>query len=200
MAGSPPSKILLIRHGEKPADPPDENGPRDIREDGTPGKGHSLIVPGWQRAGALIGFFAPYNATPANSFIAVPDYIYAANPQGESERPAETVTPLARWLNYAPGSSQFTFSYSIGKDEEKLVDDVLQLSGNVLICWEHKNIYPNIVSHINDKYPISNYSEMSKWPDLFGLVWVLDYNSDQGQYTWNRTAQNLMPDDLRIKP
>ena len=70
------------------------------------------------------------------------------------------------------------------KDENKLADDVLQHSGSVLICWEHNNII-KIVVKINEKYPISNYVELKKhpWPDIFNLVWVLDYDHKQNQYT-----------------
>ena len=56
MAAPPPTKIMLIRHAEKPPNSPNKSGPWDIKEDGTSGKGHSLIVAGWERAGALIGF------------------------------------------------------------------------------------------------------------------------------------------------
>ena len=197
MAAPPPTKIMLIRHAEKPPDHPNKSGPWDVKEDGTSGKGHSLTVGGWERAGALIGFFAPYKTVPAKSKIATPDYIYAANPKGETERPCETVTPLARWLKYTPGSSRFNLSYDIDKDENKLAGDVLQHSGRVLICWEHNNII-KIVDKIDEKYPISNYEELKThpWPDVFGLVWILDYHDKQGQYTWTHTHQHLMPDDI----
>ena len=91
----PPTKIMIIRHGEKPPKSPGKNGPWDVLVDGQSGSGKSLVVPGWQRAGALNAFFAPYHAKPANPEIAKPDYIYAADPKGESHRPWETVTPLA---------------------------------------------------------------------------------------------------------
>ena len=42
MAAPPPTKIMLIRHAEKPTDLPDKSGARDVKEDGTSGKGHSL--------------------------------------------------------------------------------------------------------------------------------------------------------------
>src|SRR5271168_4858029 len=94
MAGSPPpSKIMIIRHAEKPPDSPNTKGPWDVQANGQPGGGKSLIVPGWQRAGALNAFFAPYKSKPANSEIETPHHIYAANPKGETQRPWETVTP-----------------------------------------------------------------------------------------------------------
>src|SRR5271157_3604563 len=109
----PPTKIMIIRHGEKPPKTPNTK-PLDVKLDGSPGDGKSLIVPGWQRAGALNAFFAPYNATPSTLEIAGPDYIYAADPKGESQRPCETVTPLAVWLGYQQGSDQFNVTYKIG--------------------------------------------------------------------------------------
>ena len=52
---SPATKIMIIRHAEKPTTTPpvsgvDINGQQN--ED-------SLIVRGWQRAGALVALFAP---------------------------------------------------------------------------------------------------------------------------------------------
>jgi hypothetical protein len=51
---------MIIRHGEKPPKSPGKKGPCDVLMDGQPGNGKSLTVPGWQRAGALNAFFAPY--------------------------------------------------------------------------------------------------------------------------------------------
>jgi hypothetical protein len=83
MAG-PPTKIMIIRHGEKPAKSLGEKGPGDVLVDGESGNAKSLTVPGWQRAGALNLIFAPYQAKPANPEIATPAYIYAADPKGKS--------------------------------------------------------------------------------------------------------------------
>jgi hypothetical protein len=194
---APPSKIMIIRHGEKPPKNPGKKGPFDIKEDGEPGNGKSLIVQGWQRAGALNAFFAPYSSTPANSQISKPDYIYAASPNQESQRPCETVTPLAGWLGYAQGSPQFNVDYTIGGGEAAMVGSVLALSGVVLICWEHDNIMPNIMGAINSKVPITNYSSITNpFPDVFYLVWILDLTD--GSYTWTWTNQNLIAGDVQL--
>jgi hypothetical protein len=197
MAGlAPPTKIMIIRHAEKP--PKHGGDPLDVQENGEPGNGKSLIVPGWQRAGALNTFFAPYGSTPSNAEIATPNYIYAANPNGESQRPWETVTPLAAWLNYAQGAPQFNVSYMIGGGEKDLVKSVLALSGVALICWEHDNIMPNIMGAINGKIPIANYASIpNPFPDVFYLVWVLDLNQDGSSYTWSSVNQNLMAGDVQ---
>jgi hypothetical protein len=195
-AAGPPTKIMIIRHGEKPPKQAGKAGPLDVQEDGQSGGGRSLIVTGWQRAGALNAFFAPYNETPANKAIARPDYIYAASPTNESQRPWETVTPLAAWLGYKSGS-QFNTQFSIGGGESAMAKSVLGLSGAVLICWEHDNIMPNVVGAINAAVPIANYSSIpSKWPDVFYLVWVFDLDSKGKSYTWSSVHQNLMAGDV----
>ena len=193
---APPTKIMIIRHAEKP--PKHGGEPLDVQEDGEPGNGNSLIVPGWQRAGALNAFFAPYQSTPSNTEIVTPNCIYAASPTNESQRPWETVTPLAAWLKYTQGTPQFNTSYSIGGGEPDLVTSVLALSGVVLICWEHDNIMPNIMGAINEKVPISNYSSIpNPFPDVFFLVWVLDLNQKGTGYTWTPVNQNLMAGDVQ---
>ena len=192
---APPTKIMIIRHAEKPPDPPNKKGPWDVLADGQSGGGKSLIVPGWQRAGALTAFFAPYRARPANPKIATPDYIYAAKPHGESHRPSETVTPLAAWLNYQQDSPQFNVAFKIGGGESDMVKSVLSINGVVLICWEHDNIMPNIMHAIKKEVPITNYDSLPKaWPNVFYLVWVLDLAHNA--YTWTALNQNLMAGDV----
>jgi hypothetical protein len=187
---------MIIRHAEKP--PKNGKEPLDVQEDGEPGNGQSLIVPGWQRAGALNAFFAPYHAKPSNAEIATPNYIYAASPTNESQRPWETVTPLAAWLNYAQGTPQFNVSFTIGGGEPQLVTSVLALSGVVLICWEHDNIMPNIMGAINKQVPITNYSSIpNPFPNVFYLVWVLDLNQKGTSYKWTSVNQNLMAGDVQ---
>jgi hypothetical protein len=196
MAGSPPpSKIMIIRHAEKPPDPPNTKGPWDVQLNGQPGNGKSLIVPGWQRAGALNDFFAPYKSKPTTKKIVTPHHIYAASPEGnETKRPWETVTPLAAWLSYKQGGSRFNVSYKIG-DEKNLVKSVLKHSSPVLVCWEHDHIMPDMVGEINKKCTISNYSSIpNPFPDVFYLVWVLDLKGSS--YTWSSVNQNLMAGDV----
>jgi len=188
---------MIIRHAEKPPNPPNTSGPWDVQLNGQPGNGKSLIVPGWQRAGALNAFFAPYKSQPANSSIATPNCIYAASPINETQRPCETVTPLAAWLGYKQGTPQFNVSYSVGGGEQDLVTSVLAQSGVVLICWEHDNIMPNIMKPIDDQVKISNYSSIpTPFPNVFYLVWILDLNSKGTHYTWSSVNQNLMTGDV----
>ena len=150
---------MIIRHTEKPPKHSNQDGPWDVLVNGQ-NRQRCVADRAWMAEGGSAEYlFAPYQSAPSNSEIATPDYIYAADPSGETHRPCETVTPLAAWLNYAQGSAQFNVSYSVGGGEPDLVKSVLARSGVVLICWEHDNIMPNIVGRINDsKYPIANYS------------------------------------------
>src|SRR5579871_170729 len=99
--------IYVIRHAEKPDD-----ADAGIDVDGTEDK-ESLIVQGWQRAGALAVFFGSKEGLPA------PNQIYASAAEkhkekdasavekhkndgkvgSKSKRPTETVTPLAAKLH-----------------------------------------------------------------------------------------------------
>ncbi len=192
---APPTKIMIIRHAEKPPNKPNTAGPWDVLANGQSGSGKSLIVQGWQRAGALNAFFAPYQASPANSAIATPNYIYAASPDGESQRPFETVTPLAAWLGYAQNTPQFNTGFAIGGGEAQMVQSVLGLSGSVLICWEHNHIMPNIMHAINSTVHITNYGSIPPaWPNVFYLVWILDLTGSS--YKWSLQNQNLIAGDV----
>ena len=90
----PATKIMLIRHAEKP----------DDKDGGVDQKGnadkHDLIVRGWQRAGALVQFFA--NPRDPNGPIKRPATIFATEPTtgSESKRPLHTVTPLEQMARH----------------------------------------------------------------------------------------------------
>jgi len=112
----------------------------------------------------------------------------------ETQRPWETVMPLAAWLKYKQGSSNFNVDYSVG-DEKHLVKSVLEHSSPVLISWEHLHIMPDMIGDIQKCYTIANYSAIPKqFPDVFYLVWVLDLKGSE--YTWCSVNQNLIAGDV----
>ena len=70
------TKIMIIRHGEKPSDDGSIHGV-------DPHGGHDpdeLIVRGWQRAGALVRLFAPPNGAFSDHALATPENIFACGP------------------------------------------------------------------------------------------------------------------------
>jgi hypothetical protein len=177
-AGGPPRKIMVIRHGEKP--PPD-GPPAGVREDGSQ-NGHSLTVRGWQRAGALVTYFA----APTDAAVDPPTYLYAPPPhgaEGDHGRPFQTLAPLAAKLGIA-------IDVRFGLDEEhELAGDVLRRSGVVLIAWEHKRIARIVDALIGDA------TAVPQWPDdRFDLVWILEQRP-VGGYRLLQRPQLLLAGD-----
>ncbi|MBV9756105.1 MAG: histidine phosphatase family protein [Alphaproteobacteria bacterium] len=128
--------ILIIRHAEKPGEAWPGPG---LTAEGTPGD-KSLVLRGWQRAGAWAARFG----AEASADYPRPAAIYAANPdtaaEGEpSRRHYETVQPLANRLHLAP-----IVKWARG-EEAGLVGEVAKSRGVVLIAWEHKRIAEAIV-------------------------------------------------------
>lgn len=81
-----------------------------------------------------------------------------------SQRPIQTVTPMAAALGLTPVTAHT-------KGEERaLVADALNWDGVVLICWQHENI-PAIGNLI-----VGNSTTVPQnWPeDCYDLIWVFD--------------------------
>ena len=166
------SKIMVIRHGEKPPDfghGVDSKGQKDDS---------SLAVQGWQRAGGLATLFNPSRGSLQSPDLAVPQFIYATAvaPKSTSERPEETIQPLADKLGLAPitGPKDAPFT----KDNyAAMVASAVTSNGVVLISWQHEDI-PEIANLILG----SDTIQKGCWPgNRYDMVWVFDLGSN-GQY------------------
>jgi hypothetical protein len=194
------TKIMIVRHAEKPPDNPPPYGvtARKGKHDE-----ESLTVRGWQRAGALASFFAPQDGRPLpNPSVATPQYVYASKVEdkkvkgekvgSKSKRPQQTITPLVELLG-----ANVTTDFTIDKgDEEALAASAAACEGVVLICWEHQSITA-IVSHL----PLSpGTTPPAGWPDdaqgqgRFDLVWVFDLQ-ESGAYDFTQVPQCLLAGD-----
>jgi hypothetical protein len=196
---------MIIRHAEKP---PTKPPPFGVTIDGQQDK-ESLIVRGWQRAGALVNFFAPQQGAQFhNPSIATPQFIYASKIEtkgstptaskgkkigSKSQRPQETVTPLIEMLG-TKASVNFTFDKG---DEKHLAKSARDAAGVVLICWEHQDI-PAIVAHL----PVSSQTPVpTKWPvdkngeGRFDVVWVFELDTTSGTYNYSQIPQCLLAGD-----
>lgn len=184
--------IFVIRHAEKPDD--DDAG---IDVNGSEDK-ESLIVQGWQRAGALAVFFGSTQGLPA------PNQIYAsaaekrkdneASPTekhkdpdkigSKSKRPTETVTPLAAKLKHTINAD-----YTVGQ-ESGLVNAVTALDGITLVAWQHEAI-PKIASLILG----TSKGVPSPWPgDRFDVVWRFTSSGSDG-WTFDQVCQQVLAGD-----
>jgi len=176
---------MVIRHAEKAntqAVPKQHginiNGEKDDE---------SLIPRGWQRAGALVNFFAPRSGS-CVTHITTPQYLLAADPGKDdqhSERPEETITPLSQQLDLNIDTSFHK------KDFATMVTAAKQQNGIVLIAWQHQDI-PEIGNAIMG----DQTSVPQKWPgNRFDIVWVFDLDKTSGKYKFTQVTQQLLPGD-----
>jgi hypothetical protein len=179
-----PSKVFLIRHGEKLGDKgSDETG------------GHHLSLQGSARAVAIPALFAPASpefdckieAGAASSFTAgygtqpltgpaprfePPDFIFATADSAHSHRPRETATPVAMALGVPFDDTTYS---NKPHDIEKLAADITgdaKYRGKViLICWHHGTI-PDLAKALGVANP-------PPWDGsaVFDRVWVIDFAS-----------------------
>jgi hypothetical protein len=137
--------LLIVRHAEKP----DKNEPGPgLTIDGTEDR-KSLVVRGWQRAGAWAALFG---TGLGGDDYPQPGVVYAADPNQDdhssgseeepSKRPFETVKPLCARLHLEPITR-----WAVGQ-ESNLVSEIAKLTGVVLVCWEHKHIASGILPQL----------------------------------------------------
>jgi hypothetical protein len=177
------TKIMIIRHAERP---PDDGSISGVSESGEKDP-KALIVRGWQRAGALVRFFAPADGHFVNPQLATPDTIFASKVAHHSPslRPQHTVTLLADFLHKALVQTR------IKGEEKALAADALAADGTVLISWEHEAI-PELVNFITG----NNTTCPQKWhSSRFDLVWVLNRPSTSAPWTFAQVPQLLLPGD-----
>jgi hypothetical protein len=173
-------RIMVVRHAEKP-----EAGPPPISGVGIAGNQdpESLIVRGWQRAGALAVLFSKTGA-PTRQHLAVPATIYATKSHTHSQRPIETVSVTAALVT----NGAINEDYKIG-DEVHLSDNAKKAAGPVLIGWHHEAIPALANAILGD-----TTTAPQKWPgDRFDMIWVF-VNKD-GKWNFHQVPQLVLAGD-----
>lgn len=147
-AKSGPSVIMLIRHGE-------DEGQRD----------YHLSQRGQQRSEALPKLFG--------SRLPKPDVIIASRATKGSNRPVETVEPLARALG-------LSIDHQFRDDDFRALAERLLLDGRydgkaVLVCWHHGKL-PKLAKALGVK-------NAPAWPDdQFDRVWVIEPTKQSARF------------------
>jgi len=199
-ASAPPEVIYIIRHGEKPADPPalepGQSPPGPTAPFGVDYQGnqdeHSLLPRGWQRSGGLAVLFDPADGA-LQAGLQVPAILlspsYGAPAKTTVHRTYQTIQGLSERLGI-----QIASDFAEGQEPQLAASVVSTYSGVVLICWEHRHI-PAIASSL----PTSPGTVMpQKWAgDRFDVIWTFTLvpGSDPAQYTFGQIPQQLQSGD-----
>ncbi len=199
-ATSPPDVIYIIRHGEKPADPPPQApgqpAPAPVAPFGVDDQGnedvHSLLPRGWQRSGALAVLFDPATG-PRQAGLLMPTALlspsYGDPDKTTAHRTYETIAGLSGRLGVAIVSA-----FAEGHEPQLAASVVSSNSGVVLICWEHEHI-PALASALPT---VAGTAIPQQWPgDRFDVIWTftLVRGSAPVQYTFGQIPQQLLSGD-----
>jgi hypothetical protein len=175
------AKIMLIRHTERPSA---DKTIRGVTQEGVKNK-EELSVRGWQRAGALVRFFAPHDNRFTHPALARPDVLFAckAGPAAPSLRPQRSLLPLSELIE-----TDINCDYYEG-EEGPLVQKVFAAKGTVLIAWKHRNM------HVIANAILGNTTTAPQhWPfDRYDLVWVFENRG--GSWTFTQVPQLRLAGD-----
>ncbi len=194
---APPGIIYIIRHGEKPADPPPAVPGQPVAAPVAPfgidlqgnQNPHSLLPLGWQRSGALVDLFDPASG-PLQAGLQTPGALlspsYGDPAKTAEHRTYQTIQGLSGRLGLAIASD-----FAEGQEPQLAASVVSSYSGIVLICWEHDHI-PAIASSL----PVIDGTVIPQaWPgDRFDVIWTFTL-ATQGQYQFSQIPQRLLAGD-----
>jgi hypothetical protein len=197
---APPDVIYIIRHGEKPADPPLtgplQPPPAPVAPFGVDQQGnqdeHSLLPRGWQRSGALAVLFDPAVGalqaglqTPA----ALLSPSYGDPGTTASHRTYQTIQGLSDRLGLPIVSA-----FAEGQEAQLAAGVLSGYSGVVLICWEHDHI-PALAASLP---AIPGTAIPQPWPgDRFDVIWTFTLvpGAASAQYAFGQVPQQLLSGD-----
>lgn len=197
---APPDVIYIIRHGEKPADPPPQAPgqapPPPVAPFGVDDQGnqdaHSLLPRGWQRSGALAVLFDPA-AGPLQAGLQTPTALlspsYGDPGKTAAHRTYQTIQGLSGRLGLAIVSA-----FAEGQEPQLAASVVSGYSGVVLICWEHDHI-PALASSLP---AVPGTVIPQQWPGgRFDVIWTftLVQGAAPVQYSFSQVPQQLLSGD-----
>ena len=211
-----PTKIMMIRHAEKPGT---YNGSNydGINAAGQSDK-ESLVTLGWERAGGIANLFFPTNKNFQNAALAVPDFIYASDPADKekesksgkekedepSQRPYQTISALAAKMKIPSSNLNISFAK---KHFSEMVTNVLSLNASVvLVSWQHQLILPAetgadsiMTEFLKQTNTTANLNiPAGPWPsDRYDMVLILERPTGTGPFTsFIQVPQMLLAGDV----
>ncbi len=193
-----PQQIYLIRHGEKPADPPVGSPGQPTSAPGPPfgvdvngnQNAHSLLPRGWQRSGALAVLFDPAVGAP-QAGLRTPSALYSPSygdpAKTQNHRTYQTIQGLG-------GRLGLTIQSPAPEGQEPALAEAILASGGevVLICWEHQHI-PALAQAIP---AVDATTVPTAWPgDRFDVIWTFALDPATGHYLFGQVPQQLLEGD-----
>jgi hypothetical protein len=177
-AAGRPQCVLILRHAEKPK-----------KEDG----GIHLTSRGAARAAALPSLFPipPTFPTKPAPFPR-PDFLFAAAKSDNSNRPVETVEPLARALGDLRINHKHP-DHDYKAVVKHLFEDPRYAGKTVLICWHHGQI-PHLTRAILKQATNADKlkDQVPDWDDaIFDRVWQITFD-EQARATYANHPQRLL--------
>ncbi len=181
--GKHPRLVQIIRHGEK------ANDENDIH----------LNSRGAARAAALPSLFVIPPTFPTKPApFATPDFLYATKATKHSNRPVETITPLARAL----GDMKIHDKHK-DDDYQAVVDAIFgdenHVGKTVLISWHHGKI-PELALAVAHKAKNGDKLKNqipNRWEGaVFDRVWQFTF-ADNGNATFANQPQQLLFGDAK---
>jgi hypothetical protein len=156
-----PAQIILVRHGEKPAD---QNNPH-------------LSPAGAQRAEQLVSFIT---TDPAMTKFGVPVAVFATKTtkHDDGQRTQETVAPLAKKLELTVQIPALGKDYAVAA--RLILSNPAYTGKTVVICWNHEEI-PQLAAALGVT------PQPPKWKaSVFDLVYVISYHGKKATLTLSR--------------
>jgi len=193
-----PQQIYVIRHGEKPADPPPVSPGQPTSAPGPPfgvdvngnQNAHSLLPRGWQRSGALAVLFDPALGA-LQAGLRTPTALYSPSygkpDKTQAHRTYQTIQGLA-------GRLGLPIQSPVPEGQEPALAEAILGSGRevVLICWEHRHI-PALAQAIPT---VDATTVPTKWPgERFDVIWSFALDAAAGCYAFGQVPQQLLVGD-----
>ncbi len=161
LAAAVPAEVLIVRHAEQP----------------THGSQVHLSAIGRARAAALPRLF------PAR--FAAPTVLFATRASKESNRPFETLQPLAQALGLRIDDRFPDEAYA--QLASTILTSAAYAGAHILICWHHGTI-PALAAQLGAVHA------PARWPDAqYDHVWQLRYRG--GAVTFEDRQAPLLPSD-----